>query len=248
MPAWLASWSAEAAFDARAFFGGRTVYYPGSGSDGQPVALFGGSHAAHAFVYVDAHEPFEDLLGDLRGHGRGRYRQAFSGYAPFDLRPLSAAALAPWGWSPSPHGDRIASRTTPDTPPYARLVVLQRHEGLDDTHGPERLAVLFLGAEGHASFDALYAKPGSPRPPYAVVVQDHAFSCNPSPFGRGGVMEAIAKAANAWPQHLLVAANSQAWRGYVALPAVGEARGGMYGTKRRLYVRGDGAVPRRGTS
>lgn len=241
MPDWLASWSAEATFDAQAFFGGRTVYYPGSGSDGQPVALFGGSHAAHAFVYVDAHEPFASLVDDLHGRGRGRYRQAFSGYAPFDRRELSEAALVPWGWSPSPLGLRIGSRVLPDTPPYAHLVVLERDGGLDDAHGPKRLAVLFLGADGHAAFDALYAQPGSPRPPFALVVQDHAFSGNPSAFGRGGVMEAIATAAGAWPHLLLVAENSRPWRGYVAVPGVGPSIGGMYGTKRRLYVRGDGA-------
>ena len=59
MPAWLDSYGAgvdgpvDGAETLRAILNSRTVYYPGSGFDGGPVATFNTAHAAHAYVYVD---------------------------------------------------------------------------------------------------------------------------------------------------------------------------------------------------
>lgn len=35
------------------FLGSRVVYYPGSGTDGHAITLFGGAHNAHCFVHCD---------------------------------------------------------------------------------------------------------------------------------------------------------------------------------------------------
>ena len=50
-PQWLQQPSPT--FDRASFFGSRTVFYPGSGDDGQPVKVCARAHAAHAFIYVD---------------------------------------------------------------------------------------------------------------------------------------------------------------------------------------------------
>ena len=52
LPEWLTS-QCPPRFDREAFFGSRTVYYPGSGDDGQPVKLCALSRASHCFIYVD---------------------------------------------------------------------------------------------------------------------------------------------------------------------------------------------------
>ncbi len=53
MPDWLEHFGSGDRFSRSQFFGSRVVYYPGSGTDGHPVKVFGSSHSAHSFVYVD---------------------------------------------------------------------------------------------------------------------------------------------------------------------------------------------------
>ena len=52
LPEWLAG-DSPPTFDRGTFFASRTVYYPGSGNDGQSVKFCALSHAAHTFVFVD---------------------------------------------------------------------------------------------------------------------------------------------------------------------------------------------------
>lgn len=51
--AWLANFSSGSKSHRDAFFASRVVYYPGCGTDGQPVKLFGSTHSEHCFVYAD---------------------------------------------------------------------------------------------------------------------------------------------------------------------------------------------------
>ena len=79
LPDWLRA--GPASFDRNEFFGSRTVYYPGSGGDGQPVRLCALSHAAHAFVYVD-HGKLTTLgVGIFPPDGAARHRMT-AGMAP----------------------------------------------------------------------------------------------------------------------------------------------------------------------
>ena len=65
LPEWLRE--PAPAFDRTSFFGSRTVYYPGAGSDGQPVKLCARAHAAHAFIYVDYHVSMTKIRNSVRG-------------------------------------------------------------------------------------------------------------------------------------------------------------------------------------
>ena len=82
-------------FDRKTFFVSRTVYYPGSGEDGQPVKLCALSHAAHTFIYVD-HGVDRDTL-DERLHDR---KQGFCEYAIAHQEQVSEDVLRPGGWTP----------------------------------------------------------------------------------------------------------------------------------------------------
>lgn len=64
-PSWLVNFNGKDGFDHQAFFNSRVVYYPGYGSDGQAVKLFGSSHSAHCFVYADSRNRKEQVLADL---------------------------------------------------------------------------------------------------------------------------------------------------------------------------------------
>ena len=69
------------------------------------------------------------------------------------------------------------------------LEILQRESGLNDAHGPSRLAILFLGADAIATYDALFCQGDGTRSPYVVVLQDHGFGGNYDSFGEGGTLE-----------------------------------------------------------
>ena len=229
-PEWLRA--GPRAFDRSDFFGSRTIFYPGSGDDGQPVELCARARAAHAFVYVDiAYErkrDFKRLCGSETG---------FRGYAPEREEPVREAELRPGGWTPAcPSLARNERYSFAD--PFAHFVVFRRleGEGNGDAQGPERLAGLFIGADGFAAYDALYCQGDGTPAPFFVTVQDHGFGRNWDRFARGGILNRIAVQRSVLPEYLLVADNSKSWEGYRDTGAPAE-RGGCHGHSRRLFIR-----------
>ena len=113
--------------------------------------------------------------------------------------------------------------------------MLERNAELTDEYGAQRLAILFLGADGHATYDALFCQRYNRLAPYAVLLQDHGFGGQYSNFGAGGVMEKIAQATKVLPEWLIVGPHTQAWLGYEQVDDVDPDMGGMHGNKRSLY-------------
>jgi len=125
------------------------------------------------------------------------------------------------------------------SPPFGLLEVLERDRELDDGYGSLRLAILFVGADGIAAYDALFCQGRETPPPFAVVVQDHGMGGNYDRFGRGGLLERIALDCHAVPRWLLVAENTNPWESFVRLPDVEGDRGGMHNMLRFLYEKCD---------
>ena len=65
MPHWLAVYEKGQGLNVRDFLRSRVVFYPGSGFDGQPIQLFGGSHASHCFIYADYVREQQDVSAEL---------------------------------------------------------------------------------------------------------------------------------------------------------------------------------------
>ena len=158
----------------------------------------------------------------------------FLGYHSLARIQLAENDLTPDGWKP--HGDSMrqpfqAQRITP----YGFLEVLERDDDLDDTHGAHRLAILFLGADGIATYDALFCQQNGVPPPVAAFIQDHGFGGNYDKFGGDGVLERIAVECNVFPSFLMVAENSKPWAGYSRAANVDGETGGMHGNMRFLH-------------
>ena len=235
VPAWLDKFDRNSIFDPRAFFGSRIVFYPGSGDDGQPVEMFGSTHSAHCFVYADYGVQEDEIRNRLNDP-----KQGFRGYKTLRRIDLTERDLVPNGWSPHV---TISERRRANTPhasikdrPYGFLEILERTAGLDEVHGAKRLAILFLGADGAATFDALFCQERS-SPPFAIVLQDHGTGGNYTDFGRDGLLEKIAERAKTYPELLLCADNTRPWKSYAAIPNSVPVSGGMHGHSRQLYVR-----------
>lgn len=227
-PPWLSNFTPDTRFDAKQFFASRVVFYPGSGHDGHAVKAFGSAHAAHCFVYVDYDLPQSSIEAAL-----DHPLEHFRGYRTIVRRSLTQRDLLPNNWHP--HASSAAPPSQrPQIVPYGFLEVLERETGFGPEHGAERLAILFLGADGHATYDALFCQ-ANQVPPFAILMQDHGFGGNYSPFGRGGIMEQIANNMDRKPDFLLVADNTNAWDGYQLISDVEGELGSQH--SRRLFSR-----------
>ena len=235
LPRWLMQPSLS--FDRRNFFRGRTVFYPGSGNDGQPVRLCAQAHAAHAFVYVDYGVSIEVIRDRVRGIGDPGFR----GYQVEHEEAVEESAIRPDGWTPHIESSemREVSYAHAQIKPFGLYMVL----GLDDdrelAHGPKRFAILFIGGDGHATYDALYCQADGTRPPYLVVIQDHGLGGSYADFGAGGLLPKIANRTGVYPDFLLVGERGNGykpWAGYHDTGASPEP-GGEHGAQRRLFRR-----------
>lgn len=235
-PTWLAAFEPGDRFDSDAFFNSRVVFYPGSGVDGHAVKVFGSAHAAHCFVYADYSVPQATVERTLGPAGA-----RFLGYKTLARIALRREDVGPKTWSFHVTPDEIAEmrcRTAVRDPEvYGFLEVLEREPTRDETHGPSRLAILFLGADGHAAYDALFCQTGQ-QPPFAVLLQDHGFGGNYSNWGADGLAARIAERTDRWPEFLLVDdLSTRPWTGYRKVDELTASVGGEWGNKRVLYRR-----------
>ena len=230
IPVWLDRFTDRDSFPREEFFDSRVVYYPGSGNDGHPVKLFGSTHSAHTFVYVDYGVAQSTVEEKLNGND-------FRGYHTLSRLQLHETDLFPNGWR---NRVRYPTSTFANVSFFCFLEVLERDKELGDDHGARRLAILFIGVDGIAAFDALFCQGNVPTHQLIVVLQDHGFGGNYNRFGRGGLME-LATTSNMFdsvrPLWLLVAENTCAWSGFTRVRNVHCCIGGANRHKRCLYVR-----------
>jgi len=191
------------------------------------------SRAAHSFVYVDQAVDWNTLLERLTDPDQG-----FRGYALVHDEPVARDVLRPGGWTPNIERDEARDANyfrNAFVEPFARFAVMERRNRNED-HGPRRLAILFIGGDGIASYDALYCQNDGTPSPFLAVIQDHGFGGNYGRFDRGGLLERIALRTGVLPEFLLVANCSDKWEGYEDTGAEAEL-GGMGPHPRHLFRR-----------
>jgi hypothetical protein len=238
VPEWLNNYSKDSNFNCSEFFKSRVVFYPGSGNDGHAVEVFGASHSAHCFVYSDYMLGEDSILDDLNSKHR-----SLKGYNTFAIESVNQTEISPSNWRSHltetqrqlviEGFSRFFRRSPPQA--YGMFVVFERDEQFDNTHGPERLAILFLGADGHATFDALFCQDNQ-TPPFAVLLQDHGFGGNYCDFGEGGIMQNIASRTNRLPKYLLVSSCTKEWPDYELVNGLEPTHGGWASFQRNLFI------------
>lgn len=237
-PAWLKSYSKGQPLPLAEFLHSRIVYYPGSAWDWHPLEVFGGSRSAHCFIYADYLQPEDEVIGHLQGeYGLG-------GYHILDSIRISESALrrvAPWRRHfLTPEEQRRAAegtrefrrRDAPDS--YARLVVLERDPSQSD--GADRLAILFLGADGHATFEAIFANGNAPDL-FGFLLQEHGWGGNYDRWGRDGLCDKIMQRAQVFPKVVFSEREDWLYDGYQMINGLTPS-----GSRNRdLYERATGA-------
>ena len=195
------------------FFKSRVVLYPGAGFDGEPVHYFGSRHLAHCFIYVDYGLTKDQIITELNDP---RYK--FNGYRIHSRRDLKQMEISPVAWKNHLTKEEISSidYSFIRSPAYTFIVILERDEKLDEKHGPKMLAILFISADGIATYDALFCQEDS-QTLFAVVLKDHGWGCNYTKFGRGGFMELVSIRTKKYPKFLWAPTGSEFWSDHYAL-------------------------------
>ena len=239
VPDWLTAFQPGAPFPREAFFASRILYYPGSATDGHPLSVFGKAHAVHCFVYADSSfskAELERQLTDEKDHEHPL------GYQLVSLVDVAEHELTPNEWTrhaiPPRDADEHFLTNRPPEGPFAVFAVLQRNPDRGDDHGPKRLAMLHIGGDGYATFDALFCQKGS-RLPYAVLLQYHGYGLNWNREGFGGeslLWRLAQQKGGKKPKWLFVATeNTQPWPGYCEI--IHEpSHGGMHHVPRVLHT------------
>jgi hypothetical protein len=125
---------------------------------------------------------------------------------------------------------------------FGFLEILERDVDLDEDHGAERMAILFLGADAFAAYDALFCQKHSLAKPHTIFAQDHGFGGGYESFGENGLLKKIAERSGVFPEWLMVADNTHTWMGYVKADEVDGIAGGANQRMRHLFVRSTSSV------
>lgn len=210
MPSWIENFHSASTFSIVDFFDHRIVFYPGSGHDGHAVELFAESHCAHTFIYADYMLGEKEITNQIDDEKNG-----FKGYRTIVRKQLQMHDLTPQGWVPHmppvQYNDWVKMAA-----PYGFLEILEREEKFDANHGAKRIAILFLGADAIATFDALFCQRRN-RGPFAILLQDHGFGGGYTSYGEQGNLRKLARKFNIKPTYLLTALNTAVWNGYEAV-------------------------------
>lgn len=232
MPAWLASYQKGDLIRIDQVLQSRLLFYPGYGDDGSPVAVFNQAHSCHVFVLADYGMERERVMQQLE-------HEPFKGYRSIHHQEMVITDLVPQGWRQSlaeiPQSFADNPRMLPSITPFGFLELFEREEAFDDHHGAHRLAMLFLGADGIATYDALFCQATSTAKPWCTVLVDHGTGGNYSGFGADGWMVRIARETQIFPELLLVSQNTKPWMGYTKVADLEPSIGGMHRQKRWLY-------------
>ncbi len=230
-PRWLEEYSEANGFPNEAFFGSRIVFYPGSGSDGHAVKVFGSTRSAHCFVYADYGMSLDRLKAEIAHPNHG-----FLGYHVLASHIMRLADVFPDGLHSTghPRADSFAKEE-----PFCLFAVFERNEELHDNHGASRFALLFIAADAIAVYRSMFCQGVDAKPPFAILLQDHGFGGNYDRFGGGGLMEEFASRYSVFPDFLLIADNTEPWADYARVPGTRGEHGGMHSHLRYLYRRLD---------
>lgn len=219
MPEWLAVYKPDQGTGrscrtlVQEFLQSRLIYYPGSGQDGSAVKLFNIAKVASCFVYVDYMLSRQNLASEIKTAG-------FNGYSVLDTIDLLPKDIMSTPFEPHLTSDEVRGslKFVDPSESYATLTIFEKSDPA--VPGYPRFAVLFLFADGHAAYNALFCQRESGPPPVVVVLQDHGFGGNWSRFGEGGALHKIAVRTGTFPELLLVGDNTTPWPGYQKVPDV----------------------------
>lgn len=227
-------------FDSATFFRSATAYYPGSSNDGFLIEHLNKAHACSKFIYVDYFGfDLDKLQTGLKDKAAG-YK--FNGYRLVKSQSLHQSQLLSRPFRPSVSVDASCMYFVSDRPGFALWAKFEKESS--EVSGADFFEILFVHGDGIATYDALFSPQNGAYPtPLVVLVEDYGFGGNYDSFGKGGLLEKIAKTNGICPEFLIVGnhfdisplQNYGPWQNYVWMSEVESEFGGMHKHERRLY-------------
>lgn len=163
-----------------------SVYYPASGTDGEPVKHL--NKLSRSFIYVDYNYSLARLQEEMIVHG-------FKGYEIFAARQVTEHEITPHNFRPhdvpkAKDGDPMKPERQGwiHRPAYAYWTIWQRLDGFDEEHGPKRFSLFNLCGDGVASFDALYYTWETRPLVFCIIRPGTGFGLNWTDFRKPGLI------------------------------------------------------------
>ena len=162
-----------------------SVYYPASAFDGGVIRDCNVNRKdwnVLSFVYVDYKETQRSLSETEMPRG----------YRLLGMRQLKEEELVPNGWTPQLPPNLDIERYQRMAMPYSRRhafatwMVFERLPEFGEDHGPERFSLIFLGADGVATYQALYWTNGMCPRAIAIIQPGTGFGGNWTDFFKKG--------------------------------------------------------------
>jgi hypothetical protein len=158
-----------------------SLYYPAAGFDGRPVQFLGGF--IHSFIYVDY--GMEEQAVDAQAEAAG-----FLGYQLAGSKHLTERELTPNGWRaqvPPQFRDQIHRFEERRAggfveSPFATWYIFDRDDDRDEGHGPQRFSLVYICADGVATYQALYWQNQTAPEVIAIIQPDTGFGGNYTDF------------------------------------------------------------------
>lgn len=156
-----------------------SLYYPCSGTDGDPVKHFMGN--IFSFIYADYGVSQENLLKEMKTQG-------FQGYHVIHSQSIFQKELIPRGWN-----TYIAPGANERNPneqfykdwiqePFCKWFIFERENDKDDSWNPKRFSLLYLCADAAAAYQALYLSNKITPKVICIIQPGHGFGGNWTDF------------------------------------------------------------------
>lgn len=199
IPSWLKDHQKGEKVQISQFFKSRVVYYPAAGTDYSPIYFFNKTHSAHSFVYVDYGFDKKKIEEELSYN-------AIEGYHLHHHQEVSQNELLPY--APRYHLTEEEMSFAKDgydmsiqpKEAFAFLRIYERDKELGEEHGAWRFAMLYIGADANATYDALFGN--TECVPYACALTANMGSGSTC-FLVNSLLEKIARRTSRFPKYLL---------------------------------------------
>jgi len=217
---WLNEISAEL-FERKDFFPLKdilrdSVYYPACGIDGSPIQNL--NNLSSSFIYSDYGIDEREMKNEIDSTG-------LRGYEIFAQKVVDNRLIIPADYTPSCRPDPLVDARFEDDlfkdylntwikPFNALWTILNRLDDFNDDHGPERLSLLFLSADGVTIYAVLYNNNQVKPLVFCIICPGTGLGHNWTDFRNPEeiMYRIVSKNKAGKPDYMMV--DYQAWPGY----------------------------------